>query len=87
MIMATKRARERARAARLVATAIKRARVRVARGMATATRVAGDKKERWRRRLRGQLRPMATTWAIATAKRVAGGIRRRPLALRLDIGG
>ncbi len=39
MITATKRARERAREARWMATATKRARAREARGMATATRV------------------------------------------------
>ncbi len=41
--MATKRARERARAAGWMATATKRARARAGRGMVTATGVAGNK--------------------------------------------
>ncbi len=44
MIMATKSATERARAARWMAMATKRARVRAARGMTTATRVEGNEK-------------------------------------------
>jgi hypothetical protein len=42
--MAMKRMRERARAARWMATAMKRARARAGRDLAMATRVAGDKK-------------------------------------------
>ncbi len=44
MIMATKRARVRARVARWMVMATKRAREMVARGMAMATGVAGNKK-------------------------------------------
>ncbi len=44
MTMAMKRARERVRAARWMATATKRAKASAARGMATATRVVGNKK-------------------------------------------
>ncbi len=44
MITATKRARERARAATWMAMPTKREKARAARGMVTVTRVAGDKK-------------------------------------------
>jgi hypothetical protein len=70
MITAKKKSRERVRVARWMATPTKRERARAARGMAMATRVAGDEKGNGNgnKEGNGNWQPMATTWAMATAK-------------------